>query len=57
MLELTWRGQNPIELPTGESRSFLADGDTLTMSGFSRGDGYRIGFGEVAGSIIGARQV
>jgi len=54
MLELTWRGENPIELPTGERRKFLEDGDELTMTGFAQGDGYRIGFGEVAGRVLPA---
>jgi fumarylacetoacetase len=55
MLELTWRGQNPIELSDGESRKFLEDGDELTMTGYARGDGYRVGFGEVSGRILPAK--
>lgn len=55
MLELTWRGENPIKLPGGEERKFLADGDTLTMSGYCRGDGYKVGFGEVTGKILPAK--
>ncbi|MCI0448350.1 MAG: fumarylacetoacetase [Chlorobi bacterium] len=54
MLELTWRGENPIKLPSGEERKFLHDGDTLTISGYCRGDGYRVGFGEVSGKILPA---
>src|SRR5437588_7136554 len=54
MLELTWRGANPLKLPNGETRKWLEDGDTLTISGWCQGDGYRIGFGEVAGRIIGS---
>jgi fumarylacetoacetase len=54
MLELTWRGENPINLPSGEERKFLQDGDTLTISGYCQGDGYRIGFGEVSGKILPA---
>ena len=51
MLELTWRGENPIKLPSGEERKFLADGDTLTIKGYCEGNGYRVGFGEVKGKI------
>ena len=51
MLELTWRGANPLRLPSGEDRASLLDGDTVTMTGFGRGAGYTIGFGEVSGTI------
>lgn len=54
LLELTWRGTRPLTLPTGETRTFLADGDTLTLSGHCRGDGYRIGFGDVRGTVLPA---
>lgn len=52
LLELTWRGTNPLQLPNGEVRRFLQDGDRLTMTGWCQGDGYRVGFGEVTGQII-----
>ncbi len=52
LLELTWRGEKPIQLPGGEMRTFLQDGDTLTLSGFCRGDGFRVGFGEVRGRVL-----
>ena len=54
MLELTWRGANPLTLPGGETRKWLEDNDTLTITGWCEGDGYRIGFGEVAGRIVPA---
>src|SRR5438067_724523 len=54
MLELTWRGQNPLKLTDGETRKWLEDGDTLSITGWCQGDGYRVGFGEVSGRIIGA---
>ena len=47
MLEITWRGKNPLELTTGETRKFLQDGDRLTITGWAQGDGYQVGFGEV----------
>ncbi|GAB4571005.1 MAG: fumarylacetoacetase [Anaerolineales bacterium] len=55
LLELTWRGEKPIQLPDGEERKFLQDGDTLTITGYCQGDGYRIGFGEVTGRILPAK--
>ncbi|NOH02869.1 MAG: fumarylacetoacetase [Chloroflexi bacterium] len=55
MLELTWRGEKPIQLPCGETRTFLQDGDIVTMKGWCQGDGYRVGFGEVTGKILSAK--
>jgi fumarylacetoacetase len=54
MLELTWRGANPLTLPNGETRKWLEDGDGLTITGWAQGDGYRIGFGEVTGRVLAA---
>jgi fumarylacetoacetase len=54
MLELTWRGANPLKLPNGETRKWLEDGDKLTITGSCEGDGYRVGFGEVSGRILPA---
>ena len=55
MLELTWRGENPIKLPDGEERKFINDGDTVIMKGYCKGDGYNIGFGEVTGKVLPAK--
>jgi fumarylacetoacetase len=52
MLELTWRGANPLKLPNGETRKWLEDGDCLTITGWCQGDGFRVGFGEVSGHIL-----
>ena len=52
MLELSWGGAEPLDLGNGVQRSFLEDGDSLTMRGWCQGDGYRIGFGEVEGTIL-----
>jgi fumarylacetoacetase len=53
LLERTWRGTEPIELPTGERRAFLEDGDEVTMRGYAQRDGFRrIGLGECSGAII-----
>ncbi len=52
LLELTWRGSKPIMIQeTGEKRTFLEDGDTLIMTGYCQGDGFRVGFGEVSGTV------
>ena len=54
LLELSWGGKEPIALTTGQTRSFLEDGDTLTLRGHAQGQGYRIGFGDCAGRILPA---
>ena len=54
MLELTWRGAEPLNLPGGETRTSLQDGDRLTITGWADGDGYRVGFGEVTGEVLPA---
>jgi fumarylacetoacetase len=54
MLELTWRGSEPIDLPSGESRKFLEDGDTVVMTAFCQAESYKIGFGEVFAKIMPA---
>ncbi|WP_167648747.1 fumarylacetoacetase [Mameliella alba] len=54
LLELAWGGKEPVTLDTGETRSFLEDGDTLTLRGAALGDGYRIGFGECTGKVLPA---
>ncbi|MCU0223636.1 MAG: fumarylacetoacetase [Acidobacteria bacterium] len=54
LLELSWRGTEPLALPSGETRTFLEDGDELTITGFAAKDGVRVGFGEVAGTVLPA---
>lgn len=55
MLELTWRGQNPIQLENGQERKFIEDNDTIIMKAWSEKDGIRVGFGEVSGKILPAK--
>jgi fumarylacetoacetase len=56
LIELTWRGEKPLKLSTGEARSFLEDGDTVTLTGQCEAPGKpRIGFGRVSGTIVPAR--
>ncbi|WP_282025749.1 fumarylacetoacetase [Limimaricola cinnabarinus] len=54
LLEMSWGGKEPLELPGGATRSFLEDGDTLTLRGAAQGDGYRIGFGACTGKVLPA---
>ncbi|MEZ4886434.1 MAG: fumarylacetoacetase [Chitinophagales bacterium] len=54
MLELTWRGANPMEMPDGSTRKFINDYDTVIMRGFAEKDGVRVGFGEVSGEVLPA---
>jgi fumarylacetoacetase len=54
LLEISWNGSEPIELPGGAKRTFLEDGDQLVMRGWCQGEGYRVGFGAVEGTILAA---
>jgi fumarylacetoacetase len=54
LLEISWNGTEPIVLEGSSKRSFLEDGDQLIMRGWCQGDGYRIGFGAVEGTIVAA---
>ncbi|MFF9521265.1 fumarylacetoacetase [Streptomyces achromogenes] len=52
LLELTWNGRDPLELPDGK-RAFLLDGDVVTLSAWAPGpDGRRVGLGEVTGRVV-----
>lgn len=54
LLELTWRGTEPLALPLGESRKFLEDGDEVILRGRAERAGFAsIGFGDCRGMIIG----
>jgi fumarylacetoacetase len=54
LLEISWNGTEPVDLAGGVKRTFLEDGDSLVMRGWCQGDGYRVGFGEVEGTILPA---
>ena len=54
LLELTFNGKEPLQLSSGETRTFLEDGDEITMHGFCQGESFRIGLGSVSGQIMPA---
>lgn len=54
LLELSRGGKEPLTLETGDVRSFLADGDTVTLRGAAIGAGYRVGFGACTGTVLPA---
>ncbi|WP_420863837.1 fumarylacetoacetase [Algirhabdus cladophorae] len=56
LLELSWGGKEPIKLKDGGTRSFIEDGDTLTLRGAAHGDGFQVGFGECVGVIIPVKE-
>ncbi|MEV0192016.1 fumarylacetoacetase [Kitasatospora purpeofusca] len=52
LIELTWNGENPLKLPDGTTRTFLEDGDEVTITATAPGpEGTVVGFGEVTGRI------
>lgn len=55
LLEISKGGQEPITLPTGETRTFLEDGDEVTLRAVARAEGYaQIGFGPCSAVIMPA---
>jgi len=56
LLEITWNGAKPLAVDGG-TRTFLEDGDEVTMRGWCQGEGYRVGFGTVTGAIVPALPV
>ena len=52
MLELSWRGSEPVKLNGGQERKFLNDGDTVIMRAHSSNEVIRIGFGEVRSKLL-----
>jgi fumarylacetoacetase len=55
MLELSWRGSKPLQMPDGSERKFILDGDTVIMRAHAEKDGVRIGFGEVRTKVLPAK--
>ena len=54
LLERTWNGTEPLKLQDGSERTFIEDGDTLALCGWSEGHGYRLGFGTAVGKVLPA---
>ena len=52
LLELSWNGKNPVAVGDGATRTFIEDGDEIVMTGWSLGDGYRVGFGDLRGQLL-----
>lgn len=58
MLEISWQGKKPVQMPDGTERKFILDNDTVVLRGWcefvgdNTNNGYRIGFGECAGKIL-----
>lgn len=55
MMEITWRGANPVQLSDGTERKFIQDHDTVIVKGHCLKNGVRIGFGEVEAKVLPAK--
>jgi fumarylacetoacetase len=55
LLELTWGGKKPLQLPDGSARKFLHDGDKITLTGVCKSDDFQIGFGEATATLLPAK--
>lgn len=55
LMELAWRGADPLTLSNEEKRVWIEDGDTIILTGWCQGDGFRVGFGEVRAQILPAK--
>ena len=51
-IELTWNGTKPLRMPSDEERTFLQDGDEVTLRGWCGEGDRRVGFGEARGLIV-----
>ena len=56
MLELSWKGTKPIQMPDGTERKFIQDNDTIIMKGYAEKDGLRVGFGECRTTVLPAKE-
>ncbi|MEM6465776.1 MAG: fumarylacetoacetase [Pseudomonadota bacterium] len=54
LLEITWGGKDPLEMPCGATRTFLEDGDTVALRGGAIAEDHRIGFGVCTGTLLPA---
>jgi fumarylacetoacetase len=51
MIEISQGGKEPMQLKNDKTRTFLEDGDTITIRAYCEKDGKRVGFGECVGTI------
>lgn len=54
MLELAWMGTKPLSMPDGSTRTFIQDGDVVSMTGWAQKDDIKVGFGEVTAAVLPA---
>jgi fumarylacetoacetase len=54
MLEISWKGTKPVQMPDGTERKFIQDGDTVVLKGWGEKNGVRIGFGSCEGKVLPA---
>lgn len=52
LLEITFNGTQPIKLSNGNERKFLEDGDTIIFTGYCENEHYKIGFGNLEGTVL-----
>jgi len=52
MLEISWKGTQPILLDDGTTRTFLLDGDSITLTAYSEKDDIKVGFGQAIGTVL-----
>ncbi len=55
LLELSWGGKEPLTLKSGDTRTFIEDGDTLALHGAAKGNGFQVGFGPCTGQVVPAK--
>ncbi len=55
MLEISWKGTKPVEMPDGTTRKFIQDNDTVIMKGHCIKNNIRVGFGEVKSKVLPAK--
>ena len=52
LLELSWNATRPLKLHDGAERTFIEDGDTLTLGGAADNGQFKVGFGEARGTVL-----
>jgi fumarylacetoacetase len=52
MLEIAWKGTKPVTLTDGTTRTFIKDGDTVTLKGYAEKGDIRVGFGECTATLL-----